>query len=65
MFSHKKGNNLYIKLTDARYEAGAISYLDTLDPKEKLISIQKDQLQSKTEYIINNFSLYKALGANF
>ena len=54
-----------IKLTDARYEAGAISYLETLDPKEKLISIQKDQLQSKTEYIINNFSLYKALGANF
>ena len=52
-------------LTDARYEEGAISYLDALDPKEKLIVLQKEQLQSKTDYIINNFSLYKALGANF
>ena len=54
-----------LKLTYARYEAGAISYLDTLEPKEKLISLKKDQLQSKTDYIIDNFSLYKALGANF
>lgn len=54
-----------LKLTDVRYEAGVISYLDTLEPKEKLIALEKDQLQSKTDYIINNFSLYKALGANF
>jgi len=57
--------NENLKLTDARYKEGVISYLDTLEPKEKLIVLQKEQLQSKTDYIINNFSLYKALGANF
>jgi len=54
-----------LKITEIRYKEGVISYLDTLEPKEKLISLQKDQLQSKTDCIINNFGLYKALGAIF
>lgn len=54
-----------LKLINERYKVGVISYLDTLEPKEKLIMLQKDQLQAKTDYIIDNFSLYKTLGANF
>lgn len=54
-----------MKLVNARYNAGVISYLDTLEPELRLISMKKDQIQSKTDLLINNVSLYKALGANF
>lgn len=53
-----------LKLINEKYKAGIISYLDTLEPKEKLILIKRAQLQTKTGYIIDNFSLYRALGAN-
>lgn len=53
-----------LKLVNTRYSVGTISYLDTLEPKEKLISIQKDLIQAKANCLIDNFGLYKALGAN-
>lgn len=60
-----KLENENVKLTDIRYNAGVISYLDTIEPELRLISMKKDQIQSKTDLLINNVSLYKALGANF
>lgn len=45
-----------------KYEKGALSYLDTLKFKENLLVLEKDQTQSKTEYLISALSLYKAVG---
>lgn len=47
-----------------KYEKGALSYLDTLKFKENLLVLEKDQTQSKTEYLISALSLYKAVGDN-
>jgi NodT family efflux transporter outer membrane factor (OMF) lipoprotein len=47
---------------DYKYKAGAISYLDTLQHKETLLVIQKDQCQSKTDCLIDSISLYKSAG---
>lgn len=45
-----------------KYDYGAISYLDTLQYKERVISLQKEQIQSKTDCLIDSLSLYKAVG---
>jgi NodT family efflux transporter outer membrane factor (OMF) lipoprotein len=47
---------------NAKYEEGTMSYLDTLQYKERLISLKKEQIQSKTECLIDSLSLYKATG---
>lgn len=68
--TNRNNNNLKrIKLEESnlqninyKYEAGAISYLDTLQHKETLLVTQKDQCQSKTDCLIDSISLYKSVG---
>jgi len=55
-------NNL--KLAQNRYNVGTYSYYDTLSPTESLLSAQIDFYNTKTDSIINGFTLYKALGGN-
>ena len=50
-------NDMYYK-----YEKGAVSYLDTLKYKENLLSLQKEEVQSKADAIIASLSLYKSVG---
>ena len=50
-------NDMYYK-----YEKGAVSYLDTLKYKENLLSLKKEEIQSKTDVIIASLSLYKSVG---
>ena len=50
-------NDMYYK-----YEKGAVSYLDTLKYKENLLSLQKEEVQSKADVIIASLSLYKSVG---
>lgn len=50
-------NDMYYK-----YEKGAVSYLDTLRYKENLLTLEKEEVQSKTNVIISSLSLYKSLG---
>ncbi|MPN30135.1 Outer membrane protein OprM [bioreactor metagenome] len=45
-----------------KYEKGAISYLDTLQYKENLLVLEKEQTQSKTDCLIDSLSLYKSVG---
>jgi len=45
-----------------KYDKGAISYLDTLQYRERLITLEKEQIQSKTDCLIDTLSLYKAVG---
>lgn len=45
-----------------KYEKGAISYLDTLQYKENLLVLEKEQIQSKTDCLIDSLSLYKSVG---
>jgi NodT family efflux transporter outer membrane factor (OMF) lipoprotein len=49
-------------LIDAKFESGAISYLDTLEYKIKLLIIEKELVQSKADCLIDLLSLYKASG---
>jgi len=45
-----------------RYTLGAISLLDTLQYKERVYSLEKEQVQSKTDCLIDSLSVYKAVG---
>ncbi|MDD3013149.1 MAG: efflux transporter outer membrane subunit [Candidatus Gastranaerophilales bacterium] len=45
-----------------KYDKGAISYLDTLQYRERIITLEKEQIQSKTDCLIDSISLYKAVG---
>ncbi len=45
-----------------KYKKGAISYLDTLQYKENLLVLEKEQTQSKTDCLIDSLSLYKSVG---
>ncbi|MDD3013249.1 MAG: efflux transporter outer membrane subunit [Candidatus Gastranaerophilales bacterium] len=51
-----------LDLINIKYETGAISYLDTLEYKTRVISLEKEQAQSKTDCFIDSLSLYKATG---
>lgn len=53
-------NNL--KLVEYRYKAGIISYLDYIQYKETLLSLQTEQDISKAQRLIDYISLYKATG---
>lgn len=45
-----------------KYKKGAVSYLDTLRNRENLLSLQKEEIQSRTDAIIASLSLYKSVG---
>lgn len=51
-----------IKLIEYRYKAGIISYLDYIQYKETLLSLQIEQDNSKAQRLIDYISLYKATG---
>ena len=70
-FDTKKNNNNLKRVSfgksqyddiSYKYEKGAISYLDTLQYKENLLVLEKEQTQSKTDCLIDSLSLYKAVG---
>lgn len=52
----------YFQDINFKYEKGAVSYLDTLKFKETLLAVQQEEIQSKTECLIDSLSLYKAVG---
>lgn len=56
---HEKDN---LNIINTKYEKGAISYLDTLQYKERVLTLEKEQIQSKTECLVDSLSLYKAVG---
>lgn len=51
-----------LDMINIKYQKGAISYLDTLQYKERVIALKKEQIQSKTDCLIDTLSLYKAVG---
>lgn len=44
-----------------RYSLGSISLLELLQYKERIYSLEKDQIQSKTDCLVDSLSLYKAV----
>lgn len=52
----------YFQDINFKYEKGAMSYLDTLKFKETLLVTQQEEIQSKTDCLIDSLSLYKAVG---
>ena len=51
-----------LNLLNSRYDQGLASYLEVIDMKEKVILLEIDQIQSKTDCFIDALSLYKSLG---
>ncbi len=45
-----------------RYALGAISLLETLQHKERVYSLEKEQIQSKTDCLTDSVNLYDAVG---
>lgn len=60
--SRVDNENKNLDLINAKYEQGAIAYLDTLQYKERVVSLEKEQIESKTDCLIDSLSLYKAVG---
>jgi len=52
-------------LTTERYNQGINSRLDVLLSEQQLINFKQNQVQKKSEILVNNISLYKALGGGF
>ena len=50
--------------TQLKYDQGVISYLDLLQKKETLLVMQKMVAASKTDCLVNQISLYKAVAGN-
>lgn len=55
----KYNNNIMYK-----YQKGYLSYLDTLEYKEKLLLFQKDETQNKINYLLSIIGLYKSTAGN-
>jgi NodT family efflux transporter outer membrane factor (OMF) lipoprotein len=51
-----------LAIINNKYQYGAISYLDTLQHKENMLVLEKEQLQSKTNCLIDSLSFYKSVG---
>lgn len=51
-----------LSLVNTNYQQGLVSYLDTVPTRRTLIQTQQQQIQSKTNCLIDTLSLYKALG---
>ncbi|MFA6988891.1 MAG: efflux transporter outer membrane subunit [Candidatus Gastranaerophilaceae bacterium] len=60
--SRIKSENDNLDIILNKYEKGAISYLDTLQYRERVLSLEEDQIQSKTDCLIDSLSFYKAVG---
>lgn len=53
---------IHLNSVNYKYEKGAVSYLDTLQYKENLLVLEMQQIQSKTDCLIDSLSLYKSVG---
>lgn len=51
------------KLLDERYKAGIMSYLQLIQYKENILSLENDVAENKAQRLIDYISLYKATGA--
>ena len=54
-----------LTLATSRYKEGENSYLDIINARQKLINDKQTITQSKSNLLIDNISLYKALGGGF
>lgn len=48
--------------TNKKFKRGVISYPEYLNDKSKLVSLEKEAANTKTQRIINYYTLYKAVG---
>lgn len=53
------------RLAELRYRNGAASYLDVLDAQRSLFSAQQAQVQTQTQYLQNQVTLYRVLGGGW
>lgn len=53
------------KLADARYQAGAVDYLASLDAQRQVLSFQLQLSESQTRTLTSLIALYKALGGGW
>ena len=51
-----------LDLINTKFNNGAISLLDTLQYKANILVLKKDKVQSKTDYLVDSLSVYKAVG---
>jgi len=56
-----KCENKYYTDMNYKYQKGAISYLDIIKYRESLLSLQKEEIRSKTDVIIAVLGLYKSV----
>ncbi|RPH51874.1 MAG: efflux transporter outer membrane subunit [Planctomycetota bacterium] len=52
-------------LADARYRAGAVDFLATLDAQRRVLQLQVQLAESQTRTILSLIALYKALGGGW
>lgn len=57
-----KLENDNMNLINEKYETGVLAYIDTLEYKARVLSLEKEQIQSKIDCFIDSLSLYKATG---
>lgn len=50
------------ELIDYKYQVGSMAYLDTLNYKARLLSLQKEKAASKAQCLVDTLTLYKAIG---
>jgi len=60
--SRVKLENNNMELINEKYQNGLLAYIDTLEYKARVLSLEKEQIQSKTDCFIDSLSLYKATG---
>jgi len=53
------------RLADARYQAGAVDFLSSLDAQRQLLSFQLQLSESRTTTLTSLIALYKALGGGW
>lgn len=53
------------RLAELRYRNGAASYLDVLDAQRSLFTAQQAQVQTQTQYLQNQVTLYRVLGGGW
>lgn len=52
-------------LTNTRYREGENSLLDVINSRQQFINNKQNEVQAKTNLLIDNISIYKALGGGF
>jgi len=60
--SRLKSEEKNLDLMTYKHNTGCLSYLELLQYKERVLVLKQEQLQSKTDILIDSLSLYKATG---